>query len=256
MFNFDLVGKMVPFHKEIFKLDSMFQEIELPSHFIPSNFSDVIFVAASFHPTVEQGFDSKYDCYPQILREGVSERRLAEFYAGRRCAALSLQRRGFLDTVVSPSETPLMPPTWPIGAVGSISHSRNIAVSASARRSDIQCLGVDVEDVVTEKEAREMTEVVMMPGEFEQNDGFLPTYSQLFTLLFSAKECVYKGIFPVAQIEFSFLDISIQLDSNGRFAFTIEKLPLVALRAGKGIFSLDESVVYTSVAFHEQKGFL
>jgi 4'-phosphopantetheinyl transferase EntD len=256
------------------KSKSMFQEIPLPKDFIHPSFSDITFVAAEFDEEVDVDTDPLLSRYSKMVSLDLSRRRRAEFYAGRLCAARALRRLGCSETLVLPSITPLTHPTWPIGTVGSISHTgrssgnldglggaggltRGIAVSAAALCSYIRCLGVDIEEVVSEDQARDMQEFVIGQGEIEQNNVRSLLYAELFTLLFSAKECVYKSLFPITQIDLSFLDISVRVKSDsGRFSFTVNKPLPESLRVGIGVFSLTKSEVLTSVAFHEKEGFL
>jgi enterobactin synthetase component D len=135
------------------------------------------------------------------LRRNVSSKRRNEFILGRAAARLALIRAG------SPNPFPVMrraggDPDWPAGIVGSITHSGPWAIAAVASRSCIWILGIDLEDVLSIPEM-EIAETVCRASElrwvFERGDSRLRT-----AMLFSAKESVYKALYPWCQQFFDF----------------------------------------------------
>lgn len=235
----------------------MFKEIAFPNSFSFPGAGNVVYVAARFSEEVVDGNHPLLAGYDGILKTAISQRRRADFLAGRLCAALCLQRLGIVDTFVAPPVSPLLPPIWPLGTVGSITHSKNVAAAAVAQQREIRCLGVDVEGVLNEIEAQDVQEIVTTRAELESHEATQLSRGELLASLFSAKESVYKGLFPFTRVEFSFLDVSVRLDpAAGRFSFSVEKsLPGVP-REGEGSFAMHESMVYTSVVLHEERGFL
>ena len=84
--------------------------------------------------------------YPEealALGSAVKQRR-CEFASGRRCARAALDRVGgpHISIPVGARRNPV----WPLGFVGSISHSQDLCCAIAARRSDFASLGIDVED--------------------------------------------------------------------------------------------------------------
>jgi enterobactin synthetase component D len=109
-------------------------------------------------------------------------------------------------------------PDWPPGFVGSISHSHDFAVAAVERSSRLRSIGIDVERVVDEERAARLRHVVMTPAEerrsFHEQDRLTPC--QRFTLVFSAKESLFKCLRPVLDrwVEFGEVEMS-ELDAEG-----------------------------------------
>lgn len=82
-------------------------------------------------------------------------------------------------------------PVWPAGFTGSIAHDDEVAVCAIARKADIPSLGIDIEPA--EPLPDEIAALAVTPG-----DILAGTDPRLATrLLFSAKEAVYKAVYPL-----------------------------------------------------------
>jgi 4'-phosphopantetheinyl transferase EntD len=99
-------------------------------------------------------------------------------------------------------------PMWPKDLVGSIAHDREIAIVAIAKANEIVSLGVDIEP--PDAMHIELFEVVATNAERRQI-GFNPL---LTGLLFTAKEAVYKAVYPLDMIFLNFLDIEIDLTAR------------------------------------------
>ncbi len=136
----------------------------------------------------------------------VSSRR-AEFAAGRAAA-----RRALLGLGIAAAPIPSgarRAPVWPAGAVGSISHAGERAVAAVARASDAVALGIDLE--LARPLAPEVERLVVHR---EDRLGARPLAS---TVAFSAKESVYKALFPAAGWLLEFADVALELLDDGEF---------------------------------------
>ena len=89
-------------------------------------------------------------------------------------------------------------PIWPSRMVGSISHGAGLAVAAVARQCTHAGIGIDVEPIV---DARTYADVAGDVASMQERAvlrtalGVL-TDEALWTLVFSAKESVYKCLFP------------------------------------------------------------
>lgn len=129
---------------------------------------------------------------PAALREAVPRRR-NEFLAGRYCAARALARAGCMDTAW-PARCDDGLPAWPAGWLGSISHTTDGTLAAVARCTSCAALGVDIERILSAEQAEAVRSQVAMPGELERLTGLTPV--QALTLLFSAKEALYKALYP------------------------------------------------------------
>jgi 4'-phosphopantetheinyl transferase EntD len=182
-----------------------------------------------------------------VARAGDKRRR--EFAAGRSCARRALARLGWSDFPLLSGAN--REPLWPPGVLGSITHCQGYSAAAAARLADldgIRGLGIDAElnaplpdgviDLVcTPWERRSLVEA---PG------------MNLPTLVFSAKESVYKAWFPIAACWLDHQDAEIDLDiAAGRFSVRllpsapVDRLP--ARMSLAGCFATSDAHVFTVV---------
>ena len=122
---------------------------------------------------------------PDDLRKAAAKRR-REFLAGRLCAGLALRAAGRPPNLPRRGRAPL----WPAGIAGSISHNDSRAVAVVSTRH--AGLGVDLEEIMPETQARALQGRLLAPGEA----GIAPDLplEHLVTLAFSAKEALYKAL--------------------------------------------------------------
>jgi 4'-phosphopantetheinyl transferase EntD len=138
-------------------------------------------------------------------------RREREFAAGRRCAARALLDAGARDLTVGVS--PDRSPRWPAGFVGSITHSGSFAWAAVARDTDLRSLGIDSEPIFDEGALREAAPVVLDASEWRLAGGSDPATHA--TLVFSAKESLYKCLNPCTGVFFEFADVQFESLERG-----------------------------------------
>ena len=100
-------------------------------------------------------------------------------------------------------------PVWPDGVVGSITHAGNFAAAAVAWAADIAALGIDSEQIIDPAAARDIADVCMVeePALFKAADG--RSFCEFCTFVFSAKESVFKCLFPLTRKFFEFSDVRI-----------------------------------------------
>jgi 4'-phosphopantetheinyl transferase EntD len=122
------------------------------------------------------------------LRASVPKRR-RESGAARKVARGLLGELGMPDCCVGRASSGA--PIWPAGIVGSLAHDSSIAVAAVARRSDVVCLGIDVEPA--ESLSAELIALVTTPHERRMINRH-PLYG---SILFTAKEAVFKATNPL-----------------------------------------------------------
>ncbi|WP_168734328.1 4'-phosphopantetheinyl transferase family protein [Pseudothauera nasutitermitis] len=127
--------------------------------------------------------------------EDMSAKRRTEFAAGRICAARSLRKLGVIAEFPLPVRDRL--PVWPSGVLGSISHCATMAVAMTAMKSRYCALGVDVESLIDPGVALEIQPSVCRDGEWIGLENHVPCRARSVTLLFSAKEALYKALYPL-----------------------------------------------------------
>lgn len=192
---------------------------------------------------------------PARLGDACLKRR-REFIAGRHCAARALQSLGAAEWSLEIGTGPAGEPLWPEGYTGSITHTITMAACAVAATGGVAGVGLDAEPVVDAARAARVSRVVLHACESRLKargiDG--PT---LFTLMFSAKEALFKCLYPLVQRRFDYRDAAVrQIDVTGR-RIIIELLTTLAPGYERGLtltggFAINDGVVTTG--FHIAQG--
>lgn len=146
--------------------------------------------------------------------------RCAEHLAGRLAARQALLLLG--GTAPFPAIGRHRQPLWPAGIIGSISHTRQRALATVAKSSGSMAgLGIDLEPQLSSQQAHEIADTVMqnLEREIASNSG-LP-FEQAVTLVFSAKESLFKALFAHVGDWFDFSAAVITDISPGSQRFTL-----------------------------------
>lgn len=136
--------------------------------------------------------------------------RLAEFALGRSCAREALQALGAALAGIGIGQH--REPLWPAGIVGSISHTAGIAVAAVAHADDFAGIGIDVEAARVLDPG--LASLVCRPGELQRAGSASHDEGLAALLVFSAKEAVYKALWPILRCFLDFQDLEIMLDAD------------------------------------------
>ncbi len=180
------------------------------------------------------------------LVAGAAERRRREFQVGRTCARRALRGLGLNEVAILMG--PQREPIWPSGVVGSLTHCGEYCAAAVARSSEVSSLGIDAELVAALSPS--MIQLVCREGERRQVDA-LPGDHWL-TLIFSAKEAVYKAWYPMTHLWLDYQDVELTIDpKRGRFqAAILAGLPhgVIPRNPLPGRFALSGNIVLTAVA--------
>jgi 4'-phosphopantetheinyl transferase EntD len=179
-----------------------------------------------------------------------AERREREFAAGRRCAAGALFDAGARDLTVGAS--PDRSPRWPAGFVGSIAHSDSFVWAAVARDTDLRSLGIDSEPIFDESAMRDAAPIAVDVGEWRVAGAADP--AEHATLVFSAKESLYKCLYPCTRAFLEFADVQFEsvdgTATEGRFVLCLRKDLSVAITRGMrftGRYALERGHLHTAV---------
>lgn len=122
---------------------------------------------------------------PAQLR-GAAPRRQRGFLAGRRAAALALGAGGTVGIGADGL------PGWPAGWIGSITHTDDVAAAVVAPARAVRILGLDLEPIMPDALATQIAPQIVPEG---LSPSDLPPGVEL-TRAFSAKEALYKALFP------------------------------------------------------------
>ncbi len=114
-------------------------------------------------------------------------------------------------------------PAWPSGIVGSITHSNGLAFAAVAWRSKAISLGIDVERIIPLSTAAQLVPLITSSDEYQRLRADPVDAEFLTTIVFSAKETIFKCIYPLVKRRFDFIDAEIlSIDASaGTFSFAL-----------------------------------
>lgn len=158
----------------------------------------------------------------RLLSPSAVPRRVTEFRLGRRAAHLALERLGAEPRPILRGAQ--REPLWPSDVVGSITHSRNLAIAAVGYLSDTGGIGIDIEDRaryfpgLETKIAREDELTILERMDEEER-------ARATLEIFSAKEVIYKAHYPRIGRYFGFMAARIELGSGhltGYFAEPVD----------------------------------
>lgn len=143
-----------------------------------------------------------------LVERAVLSRR-QQFAAGRRLARLAWQQLGHAPAPL-PSDAQRVP-VWPAGVVGTITHTHVWCAVAVARASEVAGLGADVEAATPLEPG--LWERVCRPEERAfLRSGATESAGLLAKGLFSAKESIYKALYPKTRVFLDFQGMSIELE--------------------------------------------
>lgn len=147
---------------------------------------------------------------PESVARSVT-RRQAEFFFGRACAREALREMGVLDDGSVPIGEHRAP-VWPIGVVGSISHTALIAAAIVAPASTYSGIGMDIETVPSPALLASLASTVVSSAElaFLQSQSDQSPLDLLLTAVFSAKEAFFKATFAEVGRYFEFDAVSVE----------------------------------------------
>ncbi|TQV87405.1 4'-phosphopantetheinyl transferase family protein [Aliikangiella coralliicola] len=187
---------------------------------------------------------------PSALNKAVVKRQ-AEFLAGRYAAATALGKLGINATHIPIGNH--RSPVWPKGVNGSITHTNNTALSVVGLSQYITFLGVDREDWIKPDTVEQVKEIVIKGSEEKRLRQNSIDFNKALTLTFSAKECLFKALYPNTGFYFDFTAAEITQISpeSKRFELTLVEDLTEDLTAGcrfDGQFVLEKNSVTTLIA--------
>lgn len=114
-------------------------------------------------------------------------------------------------------------PVWPENLCGSLSHNKDSVLCAIHRRSDVfSGVGVDVETLMSDDRAASLWPGIVGDEECQWLQGVDMPFCQALTLSFSAKESLFKAIYPSVQHYFDFLDAQITVLNQAQQVFELQ----------------------------------
>lgn len=180
--------------------------------------------------------------------ENAVPKRQREFALGRDCAHRALARLGVPATEVLAA--PTREPLWPAEVRGSITHCSSVAAAAVGHAARWRGLGIDAEP--DSHLAANLLPIVCREDERAWIDGRtddLP-WGKLF---FSAKESVYKCVFPAARVFLEFEDVALRLSLDGEFEAKF-RLPGIEAAQLEGRWAVASRCVLTTAVLRSGLG--
>jgi 4'-phosphopantetheinyl transferase EntD len=145
--------------------------------------------------------------------EAAVPRRRQEFVAGRQAAHDCLEQLGQHARALAPDAN--RAPEWPPGTTGSISHSNDLCLAVAALRTSVDSIGLDIE--TASSLSRELWPLVLTRPELLWLEELAePERIGWATLLFSAKESVYKCQYQRTRAYVDFQEVSVHIDAAAR----------------------------------------
>jgi 4'-phosphopantetheinyl transferase EntD len=197
--------------------------------------------------TDETDPESLYPEEAKCVENAVPSRR-REFAQGRLCARRALSALGIRDFPLLAGKD--RAPIWPEGIVGSITHCRGYCAVAVARGGKFSGLGIDVE--LAEPLGEELIPMVCLGTELDRlAESAESSRGTLAKLIFSAKESVFKCIYPSTGVFLEFHDCEIDLDETlDAFSALLKNpdLPAEYRKVLRGRFARDTHRLFTGIA--------
>lgn len=189
--------------------------------------------------------------YPTPLINA-SIRRQAEFLAGRVSAKKAMEMLDFPYSHIDINNN--RAPIWPSGLVGSISHHKNSACCVVALTKNYRGVGVDIEICMNSDAAAEAMDLILDSEEQKFLSRQPIAFEFLVTLAFSAKESLFKALFPEVNRYFDFLEARIiSLDiQNGRLVLQLKTNLTPILHSGCSFvarYRIKDSEILTLVSY-------
>lgn len=176
--------------------------------------------------------------------------RRAEFATGRACARDALRALAYPDAArVTIGVGTHRQPAWPPGIVGSITHCAGWYAAALARTEHQLALGIDVE-----VHAPVSDDVARLTSRPEEVSALPPDLGVAWpTVLFSAREAIFKAWYPRVGDWLGHHDVRLHLDpTSGRFTTEFlgaraEQAAAFGLDGLEGAASWTTSHIFTGV---------
>ena len=181
----------------------------------------------------ESFFTSKGIFLPQNMKEDVPKKK-AHFLGGRYCAhqALSMMKNNSSEicSANEKEQAELIPikkneqgaPIWPEGVIGSITHTENFIGAVVESSDNLRGIGIDTEKILGPQSVVMVESLVATDEEKRKSLSFDPF--EYFTLIYSAKESIFKCLNPIIQKYIEFHDVTIETVSFDSKVFTFRLL--------------------------------
>lgn len=186
--------------------------------------------------------------FPDSIQSSVTKRQ-AGYFSGRLSAKFALNKLGVesFNVLTGIHRNPL----WPTNVLGSITHTDDRAYAAVGYQQDFQFIGIDYEKLLSSKAILDIESLIISPKESAFLKNTELNYEKAFSLTFSAKESLFKALYPIYKDYFDFSVAEITSISNGEFKCKLTKSLSNELYKGKafnGFYKFNNFHVLTIIA--------
>ncbi|MEO1170799.1 MAG: 4'-phosphopantetheinyl transferase superfamily protein [Myxococcota bacterium] len=195
------------------------------SHLLPRSLAPHAHLVAL---EISFSYDSELTRAEQAVVARAVPQRRAEFATGRKCARLAASALGvpITELLSGPHREPL----WPKAVVGSITHCRDVAAAVVCPSRAVAAIGIDIEE---NEPLPPGTEELVLTERERHRRRVLPTEDRV---VFSAKEAVYKCIFPIVE---RFVDMQeVEIDMTAEACFRARPAQARPAEVGPGLASV------------------
>jgi len=194
--------------------------------------------------------------FPASLKNSVVKRK-SEFFSGRYACKKTLEHMDITDHNVGIGKH--RNPIWPNGIKGSITHTNTSALCAASDEVEVESIGIDREHWLSQKSADNLKLHIISQSEESYLMGLGLSLNRLLTIIFSAKESVFKALYPFVEHYFDFHATSIVsisfFTNQGEFVFKLHA-PIFENYTGdyiEGTFYIDDEYVTTILVLTHSK---
>tara|TARA_Y100000588_G_C14194376_1_gene899493 strand:+ start:468 stop:1154 length:687 start_codon:yes stop_codon:yes gene_type:complete len=173
------------------------------------------FDAESFVP---QSFDLFKQPLPERIKKAVHKRQ-AEYLAGRVCAAQALTALNCDNPIVHTADDRV--PIWPVDTFGSITHTKDIAAAIAGVKHGATGVGIDVEKLMKDSQETKLQTYILREDEKTQFNELGEQVTHPLSVIFSAKESIYKALYPFVKKYFGFDKARLIAFDETRLTFEI-----------------------------------
>lgn len=155
-------------------------------------------------------FDKLGVIFPSDLSRAVSKRQ-AEFLAGRYAAKEAMQNSNIdKEAVKTVGVGPHRCPIWPDKFIGSITHNKGKAICAVTGSDSFAQLGIDFQSYISNTAALQIEESIHSNDEKKLLVKQGISSNVATTIIFSAKESIFKALYPKVKKYFGFEEAIVE----------------------------------------------
>ncbi|NRA59572.1 MAG: 4'-phosphopantetheinyl transferase superfamily protein [Psychrobium sp.] len=170
--------------------------------FIPNLINIVLYKCVYDNSAFKQNLFESLDIKPALSLSKAIIKRKSEYLAGRYCAKKALEKVNIYNVNIMPDNDRC--PLWPSHVLGSITHTKDHAFSAVASKNNYKYLGIDFEEFMSPITATSIYSRIINNAEYCLIAKNNLSFSKAVTLIFSAKESLFKALFPYVGEYFDF----------------------------------------------------